>query len=65
MRNLLGIHPSSIARNHTLIRITTVTHLATACIPQVNAIAQPDSKDIMLRPIDEVEVEVVLQGGRI
>jgi hypothetical protein len=48
-----------------MLRITTVAHLATACIPQVNAIAQPNSKDIMWRPIDKVEVEVVLQRGRI
>ena len=45
--------------------MTTVAYFAAACIPQVNAIAQPNSEDIMWRPIDEVEVEVVLQSGRI
>jgi hypothetical protein len=42
-----------------------LAYLAAAGIPQVDAIPQSDSEDIMRRPIHEVEVEVVLQCGRI
>jgi hypothetical protein len=40
-------------------------HLAAACIPQVDTIAQSNGKDIMRRPINKVQVEVILQRGRI
>jgi hypothetical protein len=45
--------------------LTTAGHLAAACVPQVDTIAQSNSKDIMRRPIHKVEVEVILQRGRI
>lgn len=46
-------------------QIAELGDLAAACIPQVDAIPQSDGEDIVRGPIHEVEVEVVLQCGRV
>lgn len=46
-------------------QIAELGDLAAACIPQVDAIPQSDREDIVRRPVHEVEVEVVLQCGRV
>jgi hypothetical protein len=46
-------------------QIAELGDLAAARVPQVDAIPQSDSQDIVRGPIHEVEVEIVLQCGRV
>lgn len=41
------------------------TNLASAGTPKVDARAQADGQDVERRPVDQVQVEVVLELGRI
>jgi hypothetical protein len=46
-------------------RFRVWTHLTRVGAPKVNARSESHSQNIVRGPVDEVEVEVVLQGGRI
>lgn len=41
------------------------THLAAGCGPEVDAGAEADGEHVLRGPVDEVQVEVVLQGRRV
>ena len=41
---------------------STFSYLASAGAPEVDGLAQADCEHILLRPVDKVEVEVVLDG---
>lgn len=58
----VSVMDDSLARkvpNHAL------SHLTGACTPEVNAAAQPNGQHILGGPVDQVEIEVVLQFGRV
>lgn len=41
------------------------TYLAGARTPQIDAAAEPHGEDVLRRPVHEVEIEVVLELGRV
>lgn len=46
-------------------QVAQLDHLAVACAPQVHRGAQPNRQHVLAGPVHQVQVEVVLQFGRV
>lgn len=57
--------PGPLHRGDVVVgaNITQLRHLAVHGGPQVDAGAEADGKDVLGRPVDEVQVEIVLEAG--
>lgn len=51
--------------NDVALLLYYMTYLTSACTPQINAAAQSNGQYILRWPIDQIQIEIVLQFGRV